>query len=82
LGKSRMTQMEEAIPTKRASADAIADTACPRLLPVTHMLNGAATPTRGTKRQCRHRQGWDAWPHSTASCLFFPHDETVEWRSG
>jgi hypothetical protein len=41
-----MTQMKEAIPAKRASADAIATTACPRLSPVTltRTLSGAATP--------------------------------------
>jgi hypothetical protein len=44
-----MTRMEEAIPAKRASADAIATTACPRLPPVTRTLSGAATLTRGRK---------------------------------
>ena len=40
-----MTRMEEAIPAKRASADAIATTACPRLplVSLTRTLIGAAT---------------------------------------
>uniref|UniRef100_A0A804P531 DM2 domain-containing protein n=1 Tax=Zea mays TaxID=4577 RepID=A0A804P531_MAIZE len=50
-----MTRMEEAIPAKRASVDAIATTACPRLSPVMRTLCGVTTPT----------QGRDAWPHST-----------------
>jgi hypothetical protein len=49
LGKSRMMRMEEAIPTKRVSTDAIgiATTACPRLTLVTHTLIGDATLLRG-----------------------------------
>jgi hypothetical protein len=43
--------MEEAIPTKRTSMDAIgiATTACPRLSPVTHTFIGDATLMRGQK---------------------------------
>jgi hypothetical protein len=66
-----MTRMEKAILAKRASVDAIATTACPRLPPMMRTLCGATTPM----------QGRDAWPHSTASFLFFHRDETAERRS-
>lgn len=59
-----MTRMEEAIPAKRASADAIATTAClPRLPPVTRTLSGAAA-TRGRKG------GADAGGDGTRGCCW------------
>lgn len=69
-GRLCPARMEEAIPTKRASANAIATTNYPHIPLVTRTLSGAVTRTWGQ----------NAWNHSTSSCLFFCH-ETTERRS-